>query len=701
MGSEIRLAIRRLAKEPALAMAAVFTLALGIGACTAMFSIVEAVLLKSMDVVQPQRLVVMWPQLGDTAGEFNYNAYLELSRQSATFERVALSGSANWPVPVDILLPDGRRTRATQCAVSDTFFDVLGARPLLGRTFHSGEDRPGAPPAIVVSSAFWKTKARWRSGRRRPHAGDRPRCVENHRRHAAGVFLSGWRRLLDTRRRSPCPQTILRCCARPNGFKMLRPQLQTTMAIRNELRRVRRWLLRRFDSKRRLNTPPVGLPETDLHPIVTANQDSDRISPASTFGFTGLSGEDVLGTMRTEELSSWENRDVPSIDRVSDDDEAHADERQDVTTSLNFPLHWTSAFESWGYLFDIAVACELLAPRPDDLVLDYAAGTCWATELLNRLGVRTVSLDLSLEMMRRGRNRLEADSRLMFRNDARFVVARGQALPFGQESFDGVLCLNALHHQPSYAMALREIHRVLKPGGRAVFSEPGTAHPVQPLSVFRMREERVLEKLVSLPHIRRLAMEVGFTRMRVVPLRSTAAYVFDYAATADDACALTRMWEDTLRLSPREHARFVLDKGDNPPPDTFLPAHRLVGRLAAEIVFEQISHSTRLGQPFTDRLLIRNRGDVTWKARGRRFGGQVTCGLKVCDEHGQVLREDLGRTPLPYDIPPGGEIEIAMTVDGVIPTGRFILRYDMVVEGVTWFEFQGSSCPQRSLDVTT
>ena len=79
-------------------------------------------------------------------------------RQSATFDRVALSGSANWPVPVDILLPDGRRTRATQCAVSDTFFDVLGARPLLGRTFRAGEDRPGAPLAIVVSAAFWKSK---------------------------------------------------------------------------------------------------------------------------------------------------------------------------------------------------------------------------------------------------------------------------------------------------------------------------------------------------------------------------------------------------------------------------------------------------------------------------------------------------------------------------------------------------------------
>src|SRR5262245_38228174 len=117
MTRDVRVAIRRLSKERALTLAAIGTLALGIGACTAMFSIIEGVLLKSMDITRPERLVVMWPQFGGTAGEFSYNTYLELSRESSAFERVALTGSANWPVPVDILLPGGNRTRATQCAV--------------------------------------------------------------------------------------------------------------------------------------------------------------------------------------------------------------------------------------------------------------------------------------------------------------------------------------------------------------------------------------------------------------------------------------------------------------------------------------------------------------------------------------------------------------------------------------------------------
>ena len=402
--------------------------------------------------------------------------------------------------------------------------------------------------------------------------------------------------------------------------------------------------------------------------------------------------------MTADELFAWENRDVPSMARVSDAAE-RADEKQDLTTSLNFPLHWTSLSLSWAYLFDFSVACELLAPRPDDLVLDFAAGTCWATELLHRVGVRTVSVDLSLEMMRRGRQRLTTDNRLVLRSDAVFVTARGQDLPFAEGTFDGVLCLNALHHQPSYAHALGEIFRVLKPGGRAVFSEPGTAHADEPLSRFRMREENVLEKRVSLPLIRRLASEAGFSRMRVVPLRAPAAYTFDYTAAPGDAVALREMWDATQRLSPGEHARFVLHKGDDPPADTLLPPQQLAGRLAARIAIESGSSVVSAGQPFMHRLRITNTGSVTWKARGRRFGGQVTCGLKVCTEGGEVIREDVGRTPLPRDLAPGEEIELQMTVPGVLSVGHYRLRYDMVVEGVTWFESHGSPCPERPLDV--
>ena len=403
--------------------------------------------------------------------------------------------------------------------------------------------------------------------------------------------------------------------------------------------------------------------------------------------------------MSPDRLDAWENSGIPGLDRQSDAGEALSDERQDMATTLSFPLHWSSPRLSWNYLFDGAIACELLSPRPDDLVLDFAAGSCWATELLNRVGVRTVSIDLSLEMMRRGRARLATDSRLTFRDDARFTVARGQALPFADGVFDGVLCLNALHHHPSYNVALREIYRVLKIGGRAVFSEPGTTHDAAALSQFRMREEHVLEKRVSLPHIHRVSADIGFTRMRVVPLRDSSTYTFDYTASQADAGALQELWDDTLRHSAGEHARFVLQKGDDPPADTLLPAHLLVERLKASILLQRAQTVGEAGAFVQDRLRIRNTGTVTWRARGRRFGGQVTCGLKILDAGGTLIREDLGRTAIPRDIAPGEEFDLDVLVPGVLPPGHYRMRYDMVVEGVTWFESHGSPTVEHPLDV--
>ena len=77
-------------------------------------------------------------------------------------------------------------------------------------------------------------------------------------------------------------------------------------------------------------------------------------------GFWTLPDGGSAARLTAAQLTELENRDVPAAGRASDA-EATADEKQDLTTSLNFPLHWTSATESWHYLFDFAVACQLLA----------------------------------------------------------------------------------------------------------------------------------------------------------------------------------------------------------------------------------------------------------------------------------------------------------------------------------------------------
>src|SRR5947207_2664982 len=128
------------------------------------------------------------------------------------------------------------------------------------------------------------------------------------------------------------------------------------MTLLERLRRAAGRLLRSGDpdkhSRRSNPVPATSQPPPHENERGTRTREHD----ARAFGSVGLAGEESIGAMSAGELSAWENRGIPSIDRVSDEFESRADEKQDVTTSLNFPLHWTTARESWDYLFEFSVA---------------------------------------------------------------------------------------------------------------------------------------------------------------------------------------------------------------------------------------------------------------------------------------------------------------------------------------------------------
>jgi predicted permease len=148
-------ATRRLAREPGFAATAILILAVGIGACTAMFSIVQAVLLRPFGVDAPKRVVMIWTgnTHDQTVGELTYKVYRDLRVRMRSFEDVAIVGSVNWWGTMSVA---GGEPFGMPCSVvSATFFDVLGARPLLGRTFRAEDDEPSAARVLVLSHAAW------------------------------------------------------------------------------------------------------------------------------------------------------------------------------------------------------------------------------------------------------------------------------------------------------------------------------------------------------------------------------------------------------------------------------------------------------------------------------------------------------------------------------------------------------------------
>jgi predicted permease len=150
---DVRFALRLLAKRPSFALVSIVTLALGIGAATSIFTVVEAVLLRPLPFAEPSRLVHLHIRGsdGDTY-PLPDTDFLAWRDQSDAFSSVAVYDSGQGLA----LTGEGESERIIALNVTDRFFATLGVAPLLGRAFEAGEDRPGAPKSIVLSYTFWQ-----------------------------------------------------------------------------------------------------------------------------------------------------------------------------------------------------------------------------------------------------------------------------------------------------------------------------------------------------------------------------------------------------------------------------------------------------------------------------------------------------------------------------------------------------------------
>lgn len=149
---DLRFAIRSLRKTPGLTLLAVVVLALGIGANSAIFSVVNTVLLKPLDYKQPDRIVTVatkWKKSG-RLGQVSAPDFHDWRNQSSAFAAFAYYAADESTVVVN-----SRALYANATAVSPGFFQAMGAEPMLGRTFSSEDENPGAPLVVVISHAFW------------------------------------------------------------------------------------------------------------------------------------------------------------------------------------------------------------------------------------------------------------------------------------------------------------------------------------------------------------------------------------------------------------------------------------------------------------------------------------------------------------------------------------------------------------------
>ena len=147
---DIRFGMRMLLKSPSISIVATIALALGIGANTAIFSVVNAVLLRPLPFPDPDSLVAVFEtdlQRGQQRGSHSYPNFFDLRAQNTVFERVACYHGANF-----IMTGRGEPARLQGSVVTADLFPLLGVAPMLGRTFHPDEDKPSETGRVVILS---------------------------------------------------------------------------------------------------------------------------------------------------------------------------------------------------------------------------------------------------------------------------------------------------------------------------------------------------------------------------------------------------------------------------------------------------------------------------------------------------------------------------------------------------------------------
>lgn len=184
---DVRYGVRMLLKSPLFTAVALTTIAIGIGANTAIFSVVDAILLRPLPYPEPQRLMVAGTnQRGESQispmGTADFLAWRDRQR---SFEHVAVFDGAGGSYALSGL---GEPERIPGVGVSADFFSIFGVAPLKGRGFRPGEDRPGAHGVVVISEQFWRDHLD-----SDPNVLNRTLTLDGKQRAIVGVMPAGFR----------------------------------------------------------------------------------------------------------------------------------------------------------------------------------------------------------------------------------------------------------------------------------------------------------------------------------------------------------------------------------------------------------------------------------------------------------------------------------------------------------------------------
>ncbi len=384
-----------------------------------------------------------------------------------------------------------------------------------------------------------------------------------------------------------------------------------------------------------------------------------------------------------------------SIEELNQLAEEYFSRLTDWTYHLSKPFG--SLDETPQLLINFAVILQGLSLCQGMTVLEFGAGTGWASRFLSQLGCQVTAVDVSETALRIAEEHYKRLPIIGQKPAPRFLKFDGYKLDLPDKSVDRIMCLDAFHHVPNPAEVLAELGRVLKDGGIAGFAEPGPEHSKSPQSQYEMKTFRVVENDVNIQEIRQQALAAGFTKMRlavfnVPPFHLEVEEFEDFLQNG----ATAQRFAEFVSGFMQNQRNFFLYKGEPATTDS-----RYRAGLQALISITPALIRAREGEPIGAHAVVTNNSPSVWLPRSAGLGAvHLGCHVYLSDGtlyrhsyHWEALTPGEGRPILPNEMV---ETEVSLPP---LPRGRYLLEFDMVSNDVCWFALNGSQQARVALEV--
>jgi SAM-dependent methyltransferase len=323
-------------------------------------------------------------------------------------------------------------------------------------------------------------------------------------------------------------------------------------------------------------------------------------------------------------------------------------------------------------------------------VLDFGCATGWLSLALADLGCSVLGVDISPAALRLAETWC-AQRGVRAGGAVQFQAYDGHRLPLADNSVDRVVCFDAFHHVKDQAATLKELARVLRPGGRIAMLEPGPRHSQTPQSQAEMAQYKVIENDIVMADIAAGSAAAGLAVPRVlvqmnepreVSLDQYQQWSSSSGLPKRDGAALLR----ALHRCLTDTQCFYMSK----PGAGALVDSRRLGALAAKIQLESAKPVHGENNLFELQFRLRNTGEAVWISQQGALG-QVNLGCQLLQTDNTVQNLDFQRFSLgATDVRPGETRELWVRVR--IPfQSAAVFRFDLVAEHTAWFA-QGGRC---------